>query len=271
MGYMVLEEKLRLKKIKLQKVDEELQKQKEKYAKGMKESKGESLNANGVSTTATLSITLLEARDLKPMDFNGSSDPYVVFRLDNHKSTSSFKPETLEPVWNEDFSFQVTNLNSELIVEVYDKDRVGKDDFEGSTTISLSQLKHQNKIDGWYDLVVGEDASNNGQIRLRLQLVFSKYKYFQDNFFKVELQMTRLQEDINELNRLFELFSKPFGIIIYGEVLPILEKKLLERSEDITQYMSSSRKSIYASPRYGSKSNFAQKMENVFRGTFSNI
>jgi hypothetical protein len=78
-----------------------------------------------------------------------------------------------------------------------------------------------------------------------------------------------LQEDINELNRIFELFNKPFGIIIYGEIIPILEKRILERSEDITHYMSSSRKSIYASPRYGSKSGFAQKMENVFRGTFS--
>jgi hypothetical protein len=269
MGYMLLEERLRLKKIKLQKVDEDLTKQKENFLKGMNANKHERFNEHGVSTEASLAITLLEAQNLKPMDLDGSSDPYVVFYLDKQKSTSSFKPNTLDPIWNEDFNFRIDNLDSVLKVECYDKDDVGSDDFEGGISISMSELKTQNKVDQWYDLIVDENTTDNGRIRLRLHLIWNKYKFFEDNYNKTDMQIMRLQEDINELNRLFELFEKPFGIIIYGEIVPILEKRILERSEDITHYMQSSRKTVFASPKNMGRSSIGQRFENVLRGTFS--
>lgn len=101
---MQLEEKLRLKKIKLQKIFDDLMLARGKNLKGMEENKGEIINENGVSRSATINIELVEAKDLKPMDLNGYSDPYAVFVLDKYKQTSTFKPDTLNPVWNEEFS-----------------------------------------------------------------------------------------------------------------------------------------------------------------------
>lgn len=269
---MVLEEKLRLKKIKLQKLDDDLRVMKDKFAKGMNEHKSEILTNEGISTNATLTVTLLEAKELKPMDYNGTSDPYVILELEGKKYTSSYKPATLEPVWNEDFTFQIVNKNGILKVDVYDKDTVGTDDFEGGLQIPIKSFQDQQRHDDWYDLVLQGNSRGNGSIRLRIQFIWSRYKYFSDNFNKTEMQIMRLQEDINELNRYFEIFKKPFGIVIYGEIDTIFEKRILERSEDIAQYIATSRKTVFASPRFSvAKSGIAFRVENAIKTTFSNF
>jgi hypothetical protein len=273
MSYIMLEEKLRLKKIKLQKLDDDLRITKEKYLKGMNENKGERLTDEGIGEMASLTISLLEARNLRPVQYNGMSDPCVIFKLNQKELTSSYKPQTLDPVWNEDFSFQVKKKGFILKVDVWDKD-LGADDYLGGVEIPLKDLEHMQKSDTWYDLSINGSAEGNGQVRLRIQYVWSRYKYFSDNYNKTDFQIMRLQEDIHELNRYFELFNKPFGIILYGEIEGIIEKRILERSEDIGQYMASSRRSVYASPRFsivkgGFAKGFASKMENAITKTLS--
>lgn len=104
-SYMLLEEKLKLKKLKLTKLVDELEDVKEKLEVRYKENENEEINKYGVSTIANLDITLLEARELKPMDFNGKSDPYCVMTLnDKQRVISSYKPNTLNPVWNEKYN-----------------------------------------------------------------------------------------------------------------------------------------------------------------------
>ena len=104
-GYMLLEERLKLKKLKLTKLTEEIQNAIQKANAEREKYKNEPMNRNGVSENAHLNLTLLEARDLRPMDFNGKSDPYCIFTLDGkYKQTSTYKPETLNPVWNEEFN-----------------------------------------------------------------------------------------------------------------------------------------------------------------------
>jgi Ca2+-dependent lipid-binding protein len=41
----------------------------------------EKLNAFGLDQDALVSIRVVEARDLMPMDLNGKSDPYVVLKF----------------------------------------------------------------------------------------------------------------------------------------------------------------------------------------------
>jgi hypothetical protein len=61
-SYMLLEEKLRLKNIKLQKVHDDLKITRDKFHKGMLENKDERFNEHGISTNAAISVTLLEAK-----------------------------------------------------------------------------------------------------------------------------------------------------------------------------------------------------------------
>jgi len=104
-SYMLIEERLKLKKIKLTKTLKEIELYAEKSLKDRDKHKSEQLNEHGVASDATLNLVLLEARELKPMDFNGKSDPYCVFTLNGQqKQKSTYKPNTLDPVWNEQFN-----------------------------------------------------------------------------------------------------------------------------------------------------------------------
>jgi hypothetical protein len=48
----------------------------------LKEQKArEKVNAYGLDLDALLSVRVVEARDLMPMDITGKSDPYVVLKL----------------------------------------------------------------------------------------------------------------------------------------------------------------------------------------------
>jgi Ca2+-dependent lipid-binding protein len=65
--------------------------------------KNELLNENGVAQNAILNITVVEAKDLTPMDYIGRSDPYVIINLDKQNEKTNFISDTLDPVWNEEF------------------------------------------------------------------------------------------------------------------------------------------------------------------------
>ena len=101
---MLFEEKLRLQKTKLEKLEDDIKTVKEKNEKALKDNSSEIINKNGVAENAFLNVTVLEAKDIKPMDWGYTSDPYCVLYLDDERSTTTYKPTTLEPVWNEDFT-----------------------------------------------------------------------------------------------------------------------------------------------------------------------
>ncbi len=63
MSYMLLEEKLRLKIIKLQKSEHDLRINKDKFLKRMNECKDERFNENGVSIRSVLTVNIVEAKD----------------------------------------------------------------------------------------------------------------------------------------------------------------------------------------------------------------
>ncbi|KAG9353561.1 hypothetical protein JZ751_011679, partial [Albula glossodonta] len=58
-----------------------------------------------------VSISLIEGRNLTPMDTNGLSDPYVKFRLGHQKYKSKTMPKTLNPQWREQFDFHLYEEN----------------------------------------------------------------------------------------------------------------------------------------------------------------
>ncbi|XP_030049257.1 multiple C2 and transmembrane domain-containing protein 1 isoform X2 [Microcaecilia unicolor] len=91
--------------------------------------------------TGIVSITLIEGRDLKAMDSNGLSDPYVKFRLGHQKCKSKTVPKTLNPQWREQFDFHLFEQQGGTIdITVWDKDAGKRDDFIGRCQIDLSAL-----------------------------------------------------------------------------------------------------------------------------------
>lgn len=91
-----------------------------------------------------VSITLIEGQDLKAMDANGLSDPYVKFRLGHQKYKSKMLPKTLNPQWREQFNMQLFEEHGGIIdITVWDKDAGKRDDFIGRCQVDLSDLSKE--------------------------------------------------------------------------------------------------------------------------------
>lgn len=98
---------------------------------------------------------VIEARNLLAMDLNGLSDPYVKLQLGKHRAKTKVVKKNLNPVWDEEFSFRVGDLNEELTVCVLDEDKYFTDDFLGQVKVPLSKvLDAENLTLGttWYQL-----------------------------------------------------------------------------------------------------------------------
>jgi hypothetical protein len=53
-----------------------------------------------------------------------------------------------------------------------------------------------------------------------------------------------LNEDILEINKYLEMFNKPYGLILYAEILEILNKKVFDDQDDIVYSMPKFSKNI---------------------------
>uniref|UniRef100_A0A8C3W3K5 E3 ubiquitin-protein ligase n=1 Tax=Catagonus wagneri TaxID=51154 RepID=A0A8C3W3K5_9CETA len=105
---------------------------------GLSEEEGES---------RILRVKVVSGIDLAKKDIFGASDPYVKLSLyvaDENRElalvqTKTIK-KTLNPKWNEEFYFRVNPSNHRLLFEVFDENRLTRDDFLGQVDIPLSHL-----------------------------------------------------------------------------------------------------------------------------------
>lgn len=131
-----------------------------------------------VPTAGKLTITILEAKNLKKMDVGGLSDPYVKLSLMMggkrlKKKKTSIKKCTLNPYYNESFSFEVPFEQIQkvtLVVTVVDYDRIGTSEPIGKVVLGCSavgsELRHwsdmlaspRRPIAQWHSLKDPEDG-----------------------------------------------------------------------------------------------------------------
>lgn len=112
-----------------------------------------------VPTAGKLTVVILEAKGLKKMDVGGLSDPYVKISLMQNgkrlkKKKTTIKKNTLNPYYNESFSFEVPFEQIQkvtLIITVLDYDKVGNNDPIGRIIVgcgaSGTELRH------WSDML----------------------------------------------------------------------------------------------------------------------
>lgn len=82
----------------------------------------EILNKYNIMEGSMLTVSVIEAQNLKPMDMNGSSDPYVILQCEKQRIETRYLNGTLNPIWNEAFSFKIDHGNEPLKVIVMDHD-----------------------------------------------------------------------------------------------------------------------------------------------------
>lgn len=163
---------------------------------------------------------------------------------------------------------KVNSKDDICTIEIYDKDTIGSDDLEGIVKISCKELLHQDKFSDWLGLYDEKNEQEKGYLRVRVQLIWSKFQFYDDHYKKSLDQARKVNKDINEIDRYLDIIEKPYGIILYGEVINLTESKILEKGEEAIHYMSGS-KNYLAASKIAKNESLAAKLEGVFRGTIS--
>uniref|UniRef100_A0A8C0FXF5 Synaptotagmin-1 n=1 Tax=Chelonoidis abingdonii TaxID=106734 RepID=A0A8C0FXF5_CHEAB len=109
-----------------------------------------------VPTAGKLTVIVLEAKNLKKMDVGGLSDPYVKIHLMQggkrlKKKKTTIKKNTLNPYYNESFSFEVPFEQIQVVLTVLDYDKLGKNEAIGKVFVGCNatgtELRH------WSDML----------------------------------------------------------------------------------------------------------------------
>jgi len=119
----------------------------------------------------SVTIKLKQAKDLKAADSNGKSDPYVQINHGGKKWKSKVIKKTLTPVWNENYSIEMKDIdqNTTILLELFDKDNIGKDDPLGQIAIPVCGVTSGVELTKWYKL----EKTTKGEIEVGLLTNFT--------------------------------------------------------------------------------------------------
>lgn len=146
-----------------------------------------------VPTASKLTVVILEAKNLKKMDHGGSSDPYVKVQLilDRKKwkkKKTSVKKKTLNPYFNESFTFEVSFdqiQRVQLVISVWDHDKVSRNDAIGKIFLGCdatgNQLRHwadmlsnpRRPMAQWHTLLPAEQVDGTLALKHTIKIPFT--------------------------------------------------------------------------------------------------
>ncbi|XP_013114565.2 E3 ubiquitin-protein ligase Nedd-4 isoform X2 [Stomoxys calcitrans] len=102
---------------------------------------------NDATDTCHLRIVILSGQSLAKKDIFGASDPYVRLDLNTINGDINIdsvltktKKKTLNPTWNEEVVFRVKPSEHKLVFQVFDENRLTRDDFLGMVELTLVNL-----------------------------------------------------------------------------------------------------------------------------------
>lgn len=131
------------------------------------------------ATNETLTVGVIQAADLKAMDFGGTSDPYVTVYL-VPEATQKFETKvfrkTLNPLFKEQFTFKTSQAeisDKTVVMKVYDFNRFSKHDIIGEVRIPLQTVNLNHALEEWHELTkaLKDEEEHLGDICFSLRYV----------------------------------------------------------------------------------------------------
>lgn len=119
-------------------------------------------------------VHLLECRNLIIKDLL-TSDPYCILKVGLQSYKTATKYKCLDPKYNEHFNFSWDGLD-QLLVEVFDKDELTKDDHMGIVEVNLAPLlrKEGMVLKDWFPIRHRKKDKQQGE--MKMEITFTQIK-----------------------------------------------------------------------------------------------
>jgi len=179
-------------------------------------SRSERLNAEGVMVGSVLTCHVREAKGLKTTGVRGSYDPYAVLTTEKQRIETKYVPGEVNPVWDEVFTFQIEHKTSDLKIGIFSRSTLGEGVFLGLVQVPLSSIEDQLKHDSYFDLKGKSGEPVFGKIRLGLQWIWSKTKYFDTIVKQWEANLETDRQEWEHLKEQLRKLDQPFGFLLEG-------------------------------------------------------
>ena len=117
-------------------------------------------------------VHVIECRDLVIKDIT-SSDPYCILSIGNQVNKTKTQYKTLTPKYNEHFTYSWDGCDR-LLIEIFDKDELTKDDHMGKVTVDLSPLlrERDSTIQEWFQVMHRKkEEKRQGEIKLAISFM----------------------------------------------------------------------------------------------------
>jgi Ca2+-dependent lipid-binding protein len=120
-----------------------------------------------------LEVSILEGRSLKNCDIIGENDAYVEIYMDKkYKQRTITIKNTNNPVWEEEFRFNIHKGDDTIHFDVYDADLIGRDTI-GKCKIKLKSVFENGGFDEWIKLPSRFGLSSRGEIHVVMNFTVS--------------------------------------------------------------------------------------------------
>jgi len=200
-------------------------------------------------------VKILCGKDLLGMDFSGKSDPYVeVFQGSQKLYKTAKKSNTLNPEWNEQFSFHMQDQSEKMVFKVIDRDLPDKDDFMGEALLDLSTLGINRSEEFTLALSAGKDdklarkagkeCKSLGSIVVRVCTTDVHDGSVEKLDFFTETVKTSSKNSSMSLSRLMSDSSKPIAPYAMVHIVVVQAKGLISSEHSINPFCKVSLGSI---------------------------
>jgi len=261
--YILLEEKLKMKKISLSEVKDSLQAKLDQYQNKLKDYENEEYNSNGISNESEIKVTIIEIINLKSLLISPKCK-VVLNLMDksgqvlNEKETQLINGSS-NPKFNEKFIFKIEDYNNYIKCIIYDSDALINEG-QGSFIINLTNLFDQLTHDLWLDVIGGQEGC---KVHVSCLFIYNNTKRYKDLISKTTQQIDRLSQSIFQIQNLEEKLNQPYGLIMFNKIKEILDKKILSNSENVNEYLGTSRISVYTDQR-NTKFSYSESPNNKY-------
>lgn len=119
------------------------------------------ISLGGADADEKLFVRVVRADGLRAADLLGTSDPFVRATVERSGELlvtmeTSVRWKTTSPVWEEEFELGEEDMErgSTMRLEVWDRDRLGKDDFLGEVVIDMASIAGDDLVRGGEEMVI---------------------------------------------------------------------------------------------------------------------